>query len=115
MTTPQNEYMKNVKWTTAGIVLTSTISIIITIIWFLSGIKDDIKDTRTSSKEQMTAVRKTIDSVQTINNTKFQSIEDELQYLEVTKPNKRSPSRYLTEKFTVDSAGNRVYRFIPHK
>jgi len=121
-TTQQNEYMKNVKWTTAGIVFTSTISIIVTLVWFFSDIKSDIKDTRTSGREQITAVstaiRKTIDSIQNLNNEKFQSIADELWVLESPKTvphvGGHLPS-YYTQKFTVDSAGNRTYRFIPHK
>jgi hypothetical protein len=69
----RGEYMRNVKWTTAGIVLSSTISVIVAIVWFCSDIKSDIagvraevKDARTEAREQLTnavtSVNRRIDS-----------------------------------------------------
>lgn len=74
----QSEYMKNVKWTTAGIVFSSTISLVVALVWFSSDIKSDIKDTRTEAREQLTAavtsINKRIDSLQYKNNSDIKEI-----------------------------------------
>lgn len=72
------EYMSTVKWTTALYIGVSTISIVLAIAGVYYGLKGDIKDSRTESKEQITAVatmlNRKIDSNQHINEMKFQQI-----------------------------------------
>lgn len=74
----QSEYMKGIKWTTAGIVFSSTISVVVALVWFCSDIKSDIKDTRTEAREQLTAavtsINKRIDSLQYKNNSDIKEI-----------------------------------------
>lgn len=81
----RNEYMRNVRWTTAGIVFSSTISLIVAIVWFCSDIKSDIvdvrvavKDARTEAKEQLTAavqsINKRIDSNEYNHKAEMQSV-----------------------------------------
>lgn len=70
--------MRNVKWTTAGIVFSSTISLIVAGVWFCSDLKGDIKDGRIEAREQLTAavtsINKKIDSNQRNNDFQFNDI-----------------------------------------
>lgn len=93
-----NEYMKNVKWTTAGIVFSSTISLVVALVWFSSDIKQDIVKSRSESKEQITAVysalNRKIDSNQHTNDLQFQSIWFQLNEAKpVSKKAVRTPSK----------------------
>jgi Na+-transporting NADH:ubiquinone oxidoreductase subunit NqrC len=80
--TDKQEYMSNVKWTTALYIGASTISIVLAIAGVYYGLKGDIKDSRVEAKEQIisvaTMLNKKIDSNQHINELKFQQINMKL-------------------------------------
>jgi hypothetical protein len=120
--------------TTLIYVLVALIPILVSLIWYMSGYLDgikadvtatrvEVKDARTEAKEQNTALsvafHKTIDSVQNLNNIKFTSIDDKLglaedQRARIANTRAYSAPKYYTQRFTVDSAGNRVYKMVPH-
>lgn len=85
----QNEYMKNVKWTTAIYVCASCGSILIAIAGAYFGLKGDIKDSRTESKEQIRSVsvslNRKIDSIHALDNLKFQEIYFKLDTIHLRK------------------------------
>lgn len=81
-----SQYMEDVKWSTMLFqVVPAVVSILIAIIGCYFGLKGDIKDSRTESREQITAVatmlNKKIDSVQHKNDMHFQKIDTKLEPL----------------------------------
>lgn len=74
----QHEYMKNVRWTTALYALSGFGSILMAIAGAYFGLKGDIKDSHTDSKQQITSVsvnlNRKIDSLHALDNLKFQEI-----------------------------------------
>jgi len=79
-----SQYMKNVKWSTMLFqVVPAVVSILIAIIGCYYGLKGDIKDSRIESKEQITSVatmlNRKIDSVQHLNDIKFNTINLKLE------------------------------------
>lgn len=81
-----SQYMRNVKWTTAGIVFTSTMSVIITIVWFAAEIKSDIKDSKGAAHNELSAAVDSIkinaERTQHKNDMNFQSIWNEIKNIE---------------------------------
>lgn len=73
------EYMKNVKWVTAGTVFAGSVSTIIAIVWFMAGIKADIKDSRVIAHEENIAtesrLNKKIDDLTSYCYLQFQTFE----------------------------------------
>lgn len=114
MTTQQQqagEYMRNVRWSTAGIVFSSTISVIVAIVWFCSDIKADIKDSRTEAKEQLTAavtsINRRIDSVQSKN-------KDEVQSLWLFINGQNPPHKPVTGLYTQKVVNGKII-WVPYK
>jgi hypothetical protein len=97
----RNEYMKNVRWTTALYVGASAIGIMLSICGLYFGLKGDIKDGRTEARELITYFStKTnfkIDSIQHLNELQFQEIREEL----INNKNIKNPfvNRFFTEKY----------------
>lgn len=97
-------YMKNVRWTTAGIVFSSTLSTLIAIVWFAAGIKADIKDNRVIAHEENQAtesrLNKKIDDLTNYCELQFQSISILQKEVKSTKTKviyKSTPAGYFTE------------------
>ena len=72
----RNEYMRNVKWSTALYIFASTISVVISVIWFAADIKAEIKDSNNKSKDLFVHLDRKIDSNQYKNELRFQKLED---------------------------------------
>lgn len=70
--------MKNVRWTTALYTAVSAASILLAIAGVYYGLKGDIKDTRTETKELFVAVNHKLDSIQHDNTIEFKNIWNEL-------------------------------------
>lgn len=104
----RNEYMRNVKWTTAGIVFSSTVSLIVGLVWFCSDIKGSIKDVsnavkdaRTEAREQLTAAVTSIN--RRIDSNEFHHKNDIQAIWVVLNGNKPQPAippgfKFFTEK-----------------
>lgn len=71
----RNEYMRNVKWTTAGIVFSSTVSLIVGLVWFCSDIKGSIKDVSNAVKDARTEAREQLTAAVTSINRRIDSNE----------------------------------------
>lgn len=103
----KNEYMRGVRWTTALYVFVSTVSIIISIVWFAAGIekRQDVSDI-TNKNERLALegrLNARIDTVivnqikaQNKNDIQFQRIQDELE----NKPHPGYFERYIKGKLT---------------
>ena len=74
----RNEYMRNVRWTTAIYTCCSAGSILLAMAGMYYGLKGDIKDNRTSSRAELTAavvsINKKQDSIQHVNDMKFKDV-----------------------------------------
>lgn len=96
--TDRQEYMSNVRWTTALYIGASTISIVIAIAGVYYGLKGDIKDSRTESREQITAVanmlNRKMDSINHVTDLKIQQINMKLGDAAYTEK-KKDGSIYL--------------------
>jgi hypothetical protein len=116
-----NEYMRNVKWTTAGIVFSSTISLIVALVWFFSDIKGDIesvrvqvKDARTEAREQLTgavtSINRRIDSNEYNHKNEIQAI-----WLIINSKYPKETGTHVglyTERVDIIN-GKRVTRLVP--
>lgn len=99
------EYMKNVKWVTAGTVFAGSVSTIIAIVWFMAGIKADIKDSRVIAHEENIAtesrLNKKIDDLTSYCYLQFQSFETAQKQRKTTNTTKiiykPAPIGYFTE------------------
>lgn len=84
-----NEYMRNVKWSTAIYLFVSTISIVLAIAGIYYGLKGDIKDSRTEAKEQIrfvfTTLNTKIDSLQRITDDNFKDIATQINGIPPSK------------------------------
>lgn len=104
----KNEYMRNVKWSTALYVGISTASIIVSIVWFAAGIekRQDVSDI-TNKNERLALegrLNARIDTV-IVNQIRAQSNND-IQFQEIRDALKGNPShsgyfeRYKNGKLT---------------
>jgi len=80
----RNEYMRNVRWTTAIYVCCSAGSILLALAGMYFGLKGDIKDNRVTSHEELTAavvsINRKQDSLQHINEGNFKDIWNVIKY-----------------------------------
>lgn len=116
-----SEYMRNVKWTTAGYLFASTISIVLAIAGIYYGLKGDIKDNKTEAREQIQYVfnklNSKIDSNQRDNLDQFKDIRQQINDIPQgsnTTIIKHLPSRpKSTARFFIEKYVNGKLAFIP--
>jgi hypothetical protein len=110
-----NEYMKDVRWTTAIYAAISAISVIVAIIWFCSDIKASIKDTGVTANMHLTAAVTSInrkqDSLQHLNDLQFMAIWDEINSNSGTTV-KRNNARAMTPAKPFSPNGCVIERYI---
>lgn len=110
----RNEYMKNVKWTTAGIVFSSTISMIIALVWFTSDIKAEIKN---NSVVAHTELLQAVDTIKMDNERRdhrndlqFQALWNELKNIRPSIIYKYKTASFYTQH--KDAHGNLTFQPI---
>lgn len=94
-----DEYMRNVRWTTALYVAVSAAGVIISIAGVYYGLKSDIKDGRNETRALFLATNHKLDSVQHDNSINFQQIWKEIGDLKESKSAKSKPGALFTEKY----------------
>ena len=80
-----DEYMRNVRWTTALYIAVSAASVLLAIAGVYYGLKSDIKDGRTETRELFLATNHKLDSVQHDNSINFQQVWEEIKDLKENK------------------------------
>lgn len=78
----RNEYMRNVRWTTAIYTVGAAGSLLLGMVGLYYGLKGDMKDIRTEAREEIQNVSNRLnakmDSVQNNNILQFQEIKEQL-------------------------------------
>lgn len=115
-----NEYMRNVRWSTARNILVSTISLVLTGAGGYYGLKGDIKDSRAESKEQIryvfTVLNNKIDSLQRGNVENFKDLASQINGIPPIKNTtiiKHIPVKPNTPRLYIEKWVNGKLAFIP--
>lgn len=86
----RNEYMRNVKWTTALYTIGSLATVLLSLSAAYHGLENAIKDSKLYSKELFVRTDRKIDSIHAEDKLRFQSIEDKLNTVKTPPKPKRS-------------------------
>lgn len=115
-----NDWMKNVRWSTARNILASTISIVFLGTGAYYGLKGDIKDSRIEFKEQIrfvfTTLNNKIDSLQRGNVQSLNELKTQRNNLPEPKNTtiiRYTPAKLNTPRLYIEKWVNGKLAFIP--